>query len=150
MKQFKDLIGEMTGLYTLSAFNEVEKAIFALWLNDNPQSRHTLILASTGSPNKKAFKDNQSEQVLLFAGFKPLARGLNMNHGPNHVTLWALQLNEDTIPANAPRITPPDLTPPEVAVAAVEKPKKKPVRKKKIPLENSWAHQALPRGHPDK
>lgn len=101
--QFEKIIGDMNGLYSLTEYDDVEKAIFALWLNDNPRPGFTAIIAATGSPNPKQFGDQ--EKVLQFCGFEPLLRGYNLCHGPNHVTLWGLQLNDSTLP---PGPTPPE------------------------------------------
>lgn len=103
---FDKLIGEMTGLWSLAGYTKVERAIFALWLNDNKAPGYTAVICSTGSPDPKKF--NTSEEVLIEAGFKPLMRGYNLCHGPNYVTVWGLQLNEDALP--------PDPTPPVASV----------------------------------
>lgn len=102
--QIQNVMGEMKGLHSLSTMTEVERAIFALWLNDNAAPKYTAIFCMSASPNKAKF-DPGTEKCLEEAGFVPLLRGYNLCHGPNHVTMWALQFNESSLPK-------PDPTPP--------------------------------------
>jgi hypothetical protein len=103
-------------LYPLYAYTELEKAIFALWLNDNPSPGYAALVASSASPDPKKF--DRSEQVLLDSGFVPVMRGYNLCHGPNYVTLWVFQFTK-------PDRTPLAAVPAEVVIQAKAAPRRK-------------------------
>lgn len=118
LSAFQNMIGDMHGLYPLSNYTELEKAVFALWLNDNPSPGYAALVASSASPNPNKY--DASEQVLLDSGFVPVMRGYNLCHGPNYVTMWTFQF------------TKPDQTPLAAVPAEVLAPVKAAPRRKSI------------------
>ena len=88
--------GEIYGVFTLAKYTEVQKAIFALWLNDNPQCWKSVMVA-VSAERFTVGAWNEAELVLFESGFIPVSRTLNRNHGPGHITLWYIELTKSTM-----------------------------------------------------
>jgi hypothetical protein len=75
-------------LGVLATWSPVEKALYALYLNDNPGRYYGLLFCISVNGNPKTLTD--VEKVLVDLGFHPISRAMNRAHGPNYLTTWLL------------------------------------------------------------
>lgn len=88
--------GDLYGVYLLANYSPVQKALFTLWLNDNPQCWKSVVTAVSAERDRTGAW-SKVELILFEAGFTPVSRTPNRNHGPGHITLWFIELNKSSM-----------------------------------------------------